>query len=101
MSEQNVVKAVEVAPMQVVITLTPAQVKAFAKMDLTEQIQKIATNAVASAVKGKYKYVADKAEEQCSKLYEMATKNGAKFDKDRGSFIKMYMQEIKDILVEL
>lgn len=106
MSEQNAVavKAVEVAVEKthaVLVNLTEAQYKALKRLDLTDEVDKIVANAAATAIRGKFKYMADKAEEQTAKSYEWAIRSGAKFDKDKGAFVSFYMNEIRAILNEL
>jgi len=87
--------------MEITIVLTDAQVKALKTLDLTDAAQEIVTNSVASAIKGKYKYHAVKAEEQTAKSYDWAIRSGAKFDKDKGAFVSFYMNEIRDTLNNL
>lgn len=101
-NEVAVVKAVEIAPThQVVVTLTDAQFKALKRLDLVDEMQKIVANAAATAIRGKFKYMADKAEAETAKSYEWAIRSGGKFDKDKGSFVSFYMNEIRAILNEL
>lgn len=104
MSEMNVVaspKAAENKSVEVIIALTEAQQKALKTLDLGDSVQELAEKAVATAIRGKYKYHADKAEEQTAKSYEWAIRSGAKFDKDKGSFVTSYMREIRDTLNNL
>lgn len=101
MSELNVVKTAEAKSMEVIIALTDAQQKAIKTLDLADAVQELVEKAVATAIRGKYKYHADKAEEQTGKSYEWAIRSGAKFDKDKGAFVSSYMREIRDILNNL
>lgn len=104
MSEENVVATSDVPvsnEMAVIITLSEAQTKAIRTLDLADTVQELVEKAVATAIRGKYKYHADKAEEQTGKSYEWAIRSGAKFDKDKGAFVSSYMREIRDILNNL
>ena len=87
--------------MELIIALNDDQVKALRKLDLTEDAQKIAENAIATAIRGKFKYHAEKAEEQTAKSYDFVAANGVKLDTDKGAFVAKYMREIKDILANL
>jgi hypothetical protein len=87
--------------MNVTITLTDDQVKAFKKLDLSDDVQKIAQNAVSTAIRGKFKYYAEKAEEQTAKHYDFVARAGVKLDTDKGAFVSKYMLEIRDILNNL
>jgi hypothetical protein len=87
--------------MEMIIKLTDAQVKALKTLGLSDAAQEIAEKAIASAIKGKYKYHADKAEGETAKSYEWAIRSGGKFDKDKGTFITTYMLEIRDTLNNL
>jgi hypothetical protein len=84
--------------MNVTITLTDDQVKAMRKLDLQDDIQKVAQNAVATAIRGKFKYMAEKAEESTAKHYDFVARAGVKLDTDKGAFVSKYMLEIRDIL---
>ena len=83
--------------MQITLMLTEAQVEAVKKLNITDDIQKIAANAVSSTIKGKFKYMAERAEEQTAKSYDFVAK-GAKLDTDKGAFVAKYMKEIRDTL---
>lgn len=83
------------------IKLSEAQVKALRKLDLSDEMQKIAENAIATAIRGKFKYYADKAQAETAKSYDWAIRSGAKFDKDKGAFVSSYMREIQDTLNSL
>ena len=84
--------------MNIQITLTEDQQKALRKLDLIEDVQRLATNAVTTAIRGKFKYMADKAEEQTAKHYDFVKNAGVKLDTDKGAFVSKYMLEIRDIL---
>jgi hypothetical protein len=87
--------------MEIIIKLSETQVKALKTLDLSDVAQDIAEKAVATAIRGKYKYHADKAEGETAKSYDWALRSGAKFDKDKGTFITTYMREIRDTLNNL
>lgn len=87
--------------MELIVSLTEAQVKALRTLDLSDAAQDIAEKAIATAIRGKYKYHADKAEEQTAKSYDWAIRSGAKFDADKGAFVTSYMREIRDTLNNL
>ena len=87
--------------MNITVTLTDDQVKAMKKLDLGDDIQRVISNAASSAIKGKFKYYAEKAEEQTAKHYDFVAKAGVKLDTDKGAFVSKYMLEIRDILNNL
>lgn len=87
--------------MNITIVLTDDQVKALNKLDLSDDIQRVSANAVNSAIKGKFKYYAEKAEEQTAKHYDFVKNAGVKLDTDKGAFVSKYMLEIRDILNNL
>ena len=87
--------------MEITIVLNENQLKALRTLDLIDSVQEIANNAVATAIRGKYKYHAMKAKEQTAKSYDWAVRSGAKFDADKGAFVSHYMKEIEDTLREL
>jgi hypothetical protein len=93
--------AEERKPYVISVLLTQDQEKALKTLDLFEQAQEIANAAVATAIRGKYKYHALKAKEQTAKSYDWAIRSGAKFDKDKGAFVNSYMREIDDVLKNL
>lgn len=97
-------KAVEVVTpvlTPVTVMLSEAQVKALAKLDLTGETADIAAKAIASAIKGKFSYRAEKAKEECGKAYDMVSRMGVKLDHDRATYVKKYTLEINDILAGL
>lgn len=87
--------------MELIIVLTDDQVRALGKLDLSDDIERVAMNAVNSAIKGKFKYYAEKAEEQTAKHYDFVKNAGVKLDTDKGAFVSKYMLEIRDILNNL
>jgi hypothetical protein len=87
--------------MELIIKLDDTQVKAMTRLDLADEMQEICEKAVATAIRGKFKYFAEKAEQETSKSYDWAIRSGAKFDKDKGAFVSSYMHEIRDILNNL
>lgn len=99
----NEVVAVAAKPelMQVTITFTEDQQKALRKLDLLDDAQRIAQNAVSTAIRGKFKYMAEKAEESTAKHFDFVKNAGVKIDTDKGAFVTKYMVEIRDILNNL
>ena len=87
--------------MEIIVALTDEQVKAVTRLDLADEVQELCEKAIATAIRGKFKYMAEKAEEQTAKSYDWAIRSGAKFDADKGAFVSTYMQEIRDILNNL
>ena len=87
--------------MEIIVALTDEQVKAVTRLDLADEVQELCEKAIATAIRGKFKYMAEKAEEQTAKSYDWAIRSGAKFDADRGAFVSTYMSEIRDILNNL
>jgi len=87
--------------MEMIIKLTDEQVKAVTRLDLADELQELCEKAVATSIRGKFKYMAEKAESETAKSYEWAIRSGAKFDKDKGAFVSQYMREIRDILNNL
>jgi len=87
--------------MDMIIKLTADQTKALKRLDLLDDAQKIAENAVATAIRGKFKYHVEKAEEQTGKSYDFVANAGVKLDTDKGAFVTRYMKEIRDILFNL
>lgn len=88
--------------MQITVTLTPEQVKAVKRLDLTDNFAEFAQKAVLTSLRGKFKYFADKAEVETAKLYKSAVNCGAfTATKSEKEFTAMYMQEVRDILSEL
>jgi hypothetical protein len=87
--------------MNIQVTLSEDQVKALGKLDLKEDAQKIAQNAVNTAIRGKFKYYAEKAEEQTGKHFDFVARAGVKLDTDKGAFVTRYMKEIRDIVAAL
>lgn len=87
--------------MNVTIMLNDHQVEALAKLGLADDVETLASNAVATALKGKFKYYADKAEFETAKSYDWAIRSGAKFDKDKGAFVSGYMFQLREILKNL
>jgi hypothetical protein len=87
--------------MEIIITLNESQVEAITKLGLAEEMEQVATNAVSTAIKGKFKYYADKTEAETGKSYDWAIRSGAKFDKDRGAFVSGYMFQLREILKNL
>lgn len=85
----------------VTVYLTDDQMKALKKLDLSDEVTKIAQNAVSTAIRGKFKYMAEKAEEQTAKHYDFVKNAGVKLDTDKGAFVTRYMLEIRDILNNL
>jgi hypothetical protein len=85
----------------VTITLTDDQMKALKKLDLGDDAQKIAQNAVSTAIRGKFKYYSEKAEQQTAQHYDFVARAGVKLDTDKGAFVSKYMLEIRDILNNL
>lgn len=92
---------VEVKPTVVAITLTDSQVEALKKLGLMDELNDLVKNAATTAIKGKFKYYADKAEAETGKSYDWAIRSGAKFDKDRGAFVSGYMFQLREILKNL
>ena len=82
----------------ITITFTDDQVKALRKLDLLEDAQRICQNAVNTAIRGKFNYMAQKAEESTAKHYDFVKNAGVKLDTDKGAFVSKYMLEIRDIL---
>ena len=87
--------------MEIIVALTDEQVKAVTRLDLADEVQELCEKAIATAIRGKFKYMAEKAEEQTAKSYDWAIRSGAKFDADKGAFVSTYMREIRDILNNL
>ena len=87
--------------MEMIIKLTDEQVLAAKRLDLADEMQELCEKAVATAIRGKFKYFAEKAEAETSRSYDWAIRSGAKFDKDKGAFVTGYMHEIRDILNNL
>lgn len=87
--------------MEIIIKLTEAQEKALRTLDLLDKAQEIVEASTATAIRGKYKYHAQKAKEQTAKSYDWAVRSGAKFDEDKGAFVSHYMHEIEDTLKSL
>lgn len=85
----------------VTVMLTEDQMRAVKKLDLSDDIIKIAQNAVSTAIRGKFKYMAEKAEESTAKHYDFVKNAGVKLDTDKGAFVTKYMVEIRDILNNL
>jgi hypothetical protein len=87
--------------MNVTITLTESQVEAVKKLGLADELTAVVQNAATTAIKGKFKYYADKAESETAKSYDWAIRSGAKFDKDKGAFVSGYMFQLREILKNL
>jgi hypothetical protein len=87
--------------MELIITLNDDQVLALKKLDLIDDADGLAQKAVETAIRGKFKYYADKAEEQTAKHFDFVANAGVKLDTDKGAFVSRYMREIKDILANL
>ena len=103
MSNEMVVAAEQVANkgIEVIVALTETQVRAITRLDLADEIQEIVEKAVSTAIRGKFKYMAEKAEADTAKSYDWAIRSGAKFDADKGAFVSSYMRELRDILHNL
>jgi hypothetical protein len=87
--------------MNVTIKLNDTQVQALKKLDMGADVQKLVENAAATAIRGKFSYMAKKAEEQTSKHFDFVANAGVKLDTDKGAFVNKYMLEIRDILNNL
>ena len=104
MSNEMVVaseQVVEAKGIEVIVALSETQVRAVTRLDLADEIQELVEKAVATAIRGKFKYMAEKAEADTAKSYDWAIRSGAKFDADKGAFVSSYMREIRDILHNL
>lgn len=87
--------------MEMIIKLSEVQVAAMRRLDLADEMQVICEKAIATAIRGKFKYMAEKAEADTAKSYDWAIRSGAKFDADKGAFVSSYMRELRDILHNL
>ena len=61
--------------MEMIIKLDETQVKAMTRLDLADEMQEICEKAIATAIRGKFKYFAEKAEVETSKSYDWAIRS--------------------------
>jgi hypothetical protein len=79
------------------VVLSDAQILAVMSLDLTDQIEKMATSAFNSALKGKFKYFRDNLYKTLATEYDNAARRGAKWPDSKDEFLKREMKKANDI----
>lgn len=97
----NQVEANKAVENVVLIDLTDAQAKALVSMDKASEKGSIAKSVFASRIKGMYKAYKDSAEKELSKMYDDASRRGAKFPKDKATFLKDEMATVNQLFNQL
>lgn len=85
----------------IIIELTDSQMTACKKLGI-EDAQELAQKAIATVIRGKFKYYATSEAEQLGRMYDaVITRGGIKTEESKPAFIQRLLSETKDILGEL
>jgi hypothetical protein len=89
--------------MEITIVLTEAQAAAMSKLDLLHEgdAEKLAHGAFSSVLRGKFKYMAEKAKKDASAAYDMMERIGVTMNAEKGAVISRHAAEIAEIMREL
>jgi hypothetical protein len=89
--------------MEITIVLTEAQAAAMGKLDLLNEgdAEKLAHGAFSSALRSKFKYMAEKAKKDAASAYEMMERIGVVMNAEKGAVINRHAAEIAEIMREL
>lgn len=98
----NQVAAVKAENTVVLVELTQAQSNAIQKLGKTsDEVNAIAKSVLGSRIKGMVKAYRDGAETELGKMYDDASRRGAKFPVDKDTFLKAEMAEVNALFNRL
>lgn len=97
----NQVEAVKAERTVVLVELSEAQEKALVFMGKLNEKDSITRSVLSSRIKGMYKGYKDGAQKELEKMYDEASRRGAKFPVDKAEFISKEMAAVNDLFNRL
>jgi hypothetical protein len=100
--QANRSEAIKAEDNVVLVELSAAQINAISKLGKTSQeVNAIAKSVLGSRIKGMVKAYRDGAETELGKMYDDASRRGAKFPVDKDTFLKAEMAEVNALFNRL
>jgi len=100
--KENQIEAVKAEACVVLVELSVAQYNAIQKLGKTsDEVNAIAKSVLGSRIKGMVKAYRDGAETELGKMYDDASRRGAKFPVDKDTFLKAEMAEVNALFNRL